>query len=171
MQFEIKKKLMLPFGLGNEMKSEQTNDVEPPVFSNNKGYLDKTVTLKQILIFTFFCLGSGISIYCYWAWNYWQGVSHGGVSIVNSEYRAQIPARCLDNIDVHRGPPTALNSKIVPAPRTFAVPLEKLIAAPECSAYQLLSGLHGDQWASFRVIYINAKGEKLVTRTVEYLKK
>lgn len=134
-------------------------------------YFDRTITLRQILGFAGLCLGAGMIVYCYLVWDNWYHVNHGGVSIENSAYRAQVPERCLDSIDVHRGPTAALSSIVLVAPRTFVIPLEKLIAAPECSGYQLLTGLHGDQWASFRVIYTDARGEKLVTRTVENLKK
>jgi hypothetical protein len=153
------------------MNDKQTHKINTRSLCSSEGYLDKKVSLEKILIFTLLCLSGGISIYCYWVWSYWQGVSHGGVSIINSGYLTQIPPKCLDSIDVHRGSRTVNNSVIIPAPRTFLVPLEKLIAAPECVGYQLLSGMQGDQWASFRVIYTNEKGEKMVTRTVEYLKK
>jgi hypothetical protein len=134
-------------------------------------YLDRTVSVRQLLKIAVACSILGMLAYAYLVWNNWYQVNHGGVSIADSPYRAQVPAQCMDNIDVHRGPSAEPSSALLLAPRTFVVPLKKLLAAPNCSGYQLLTGLHGDQWASFRIIYTDARGKKLVTRTVEYLKK
>lgn len=135
--------------------------------------LEKTYTIKQLLMRCFLFIVVVILIdFCLAIRRGWN-TQMGGVGIGNTPYKVLVTKECLKFIDVHRGlgsrNPVANIGKIgVSQPRTYVTNINEWVERSHCDGYQILAGLHGDQWASYRFVYLNDIGEPTVIETVEY---
>ncbi len=46
-------------------------------------------------------------------------------------------------------------------PRTYVLRISMFSERIDCSGYEILTGLHGDYWASYRNIYTQENGDPL----------
>ncbi|MBC7404592.1 MAG: hypothetical protein H7252_02750 [Cytophaga sp.] len=134
--------------------------------------LDKTYTIRQILRrVVFVSLAVALLYFCLLIRRDWN-VTMGGVGYGNSPYKTLIPEQCLKYSGVHTGSggrePLAHSGLMAFQPRTYDGPLNFYVDRINCSGYEILTGLHGDYLAGYRVIHTKSNGEPLVIETVEY---
>ena len=137
-------------------------------FSN----LDKTFTIRQILRqVKLVLIALALLYFCLFVRRHWD-VDMGGVGVGTSPYKHIIPKQCMNYLGAHAGrdsqDPLAHQGFMAFQPRTFVLPIETLESSINCIGYEILTGLHGDHWASYRNIYTGKNGEPLVIETVEY---
>lgn len=134
--------------------------------------LDKTYTIRQVFWrIVFFLIAVSVLYFCLLVRRDWN-VTMGGVGYGNSPYKEVIPKQCLNRAGGHSGRDaySSLTRRGLRAfqPRTFLTPIDSYIDHVNCSGYGVLIGLHGDYWASYRIIYTGINGERLAVETVEY---
>jgi hypothetical protein len=133
--------------------------------------LDKTYTLRPILWRTVLVLAVlSVLYFCLRLRRDWD-VAMGGVTVYASPYKSAVPAECLKISGGHSGYGLATEGLMAFKPRTFVIPLQLYIDRLNCSGYSILTGLHGDYWASYRIIFTGSDGQPIAIETVEYLKK
>jgi hypothetical protein len=137
--------------------------------------LDKTYTLRQIFWRTVLVLVVlSVLYFCLLVRRDWN-VTMGGVGLGNSPYKNVIPKECMKFSDVHLGADSdnvvARKGLRALQSRTDVLAIEKFSERVACSGYKILTGLHGDYWASSRLIYTGINGQPIAIETVEYLKK
>lgn len=133
--------------------------------------LDKTYTIRQIFWrIVLFLISILVLYFCLLVRRDWN-VTMGGVGYSNSPYIAMVPKNCL-NVGGHRGHgsdnPIARIGFRAFQPRTFLWEISSYVEQVDCSNYRLLTGLHGDYWASYRIIFTKINDEPLVIETIEY---
>jgi hypothetical protein len=133
--------------------------------------LDKTYTLRQILWRTVLVLAVlSVLYFCLLVRRDWN-VTMGGVGVGNTPYKDVIPAQC-QNVGGHKGHGSdeilARRGFRAFEHRSFLWRIEHFASEVDCSGYRLLTGLHGDYWASYRIIFTGSDGQPIAIETVEY---